>query len=93
MKTINEQKTKAIFSQEVKLNFTNELRLFIGWESESEYELSLYYNNKKYKAITSEVERVNYLLENNNNLSNKIAMSLVEQVQLNNVLEISNIIF
>lgn len=89
MKTIKTQTTKAIFSQEIKLNFTNELRLFICWESESEYELTLYCNNQKFKAITTEVERVNYLLENNNNLSNKIAMSLVEQVQLNNVLSIS----
>ena len=91
MKTTNAQTTKAIFSQEVMFNsnFKNEVRLFICWESKSEYELTVYCNNKKFKAITNEVERVNYMLENNNKTSNTIALSLIEQVQLNNVLSMS----
>lgn len=94
MKTTNAQTTKAIFSEEVMLNanFKNEVRLFICWESSNEYELTVYCNNQKFKAITNEVERVNYMLENNNNTSNKIALSLIEHVQLNNVLTMPNLI-
>ena len=63
MKTTNAQTTKAIFSQEVMFNsnFKNEVRLFICWESKSEYELTVYCNNKKYLIFYSNIILINLL--------------------------------
>ena len=89
MKTTNAQTTKAIFSQEVMLNsnLKNEVRLFICWESESEYELTAYCNNQKFKAITNKLEIAHIALNNLHEKQQECAEYLVTEVRLNNILE------
>ena len=89
MKTTNAQTTKAIFSQEVMLNsnFKNEVRLFICWESESEYELTAYCNNQKFKSITNKIEIAHIALNSLHEKQQECAEYLVNEVRLNNILE------
>ena len=87
MKTTNTQTTKPIFSQEVMFNFKNEVRLFICWESQSEYELTAYCNNQKYKAITNKIEISHIALNSSHEKQQECAEYLLNEVRLNNILE------
>ena len=82
-------KAKFIVKEEVTVNnlpswFSKPCRLFVSWVSENEYELEVLYLNQYFKTNSKKVEAINYMLENNNELSNKIAVRMVEEVEMMN---------
>jgi len=80
-------KTEIIINQEIKLN-NLPCRLFINHYNENQYELSVFYNNEIYRAITNQVEAVSWALNKYNSRSQEIAEGLVNIVKLNNALQL-----